>query len=47
VIIHDGVAGTGSYEGEKSLDLRGHYIYPSFIDGHLDVESSMLSVPES
>jgi adenine deaminase len=47
VAIYDGVVvGTGSYEGEKCLDARGHYICPGFIDGHFHIESTMLSAPE-
>ncbi|MGA3209430.1 MAG: hypothetical protein ABSE05_16600 [Syntrophales bacterium] len=47
VAICDGVAaGTGSYEGGKCLDARGHYICPGFIDGHFHNERTMLSTPE-
>jgi len=47
VAIYDGVVvGTGSYEGGKCLDARGHYICPGSIDGHSHIESTMLSAPE-
>lgn len=44
VAIKDGIiAGVGAqYEGEKEIDLKGKYICPSFIDGHVHIESSML-----
>jgi len=43
VAIHDGVvAGLGSYEGRERIDLKGAYLAPGFIDGHLHVESTML-----
>ena len=49
--IHDGdiaiadgfIAGVGKgYSGKKEIDLDGAYISPSFIDGHVHIESSML-----
>jgi len=52
--IHEGdlavdggrVVGIGSYEGERIVDCSGAYICPAFIDGHIHIESTMLSVPE-
>ncbi|MBQ4078558.1 adenine deaminase [bacterium] len=44
VAIKDAIiAGVGSgYVGEKEIDAAGKYISPSFIDGHVHIESSML-----
>ena len=44
VAIADGViAGIGKdYPGEKEIDINGAYLSPSFIDGHVHIESSML-----
>lgn len=44
VAIKDGIiAGIGSgYKGIKEIDAEGKYISPSFIDGHVHIESSML-----
>jgi adenine deaminase len=42
----DRIAGIGQYEGKETVDLHGQYICPGFIDGHVHIESSMLSVPE-
>lgn len=44
IAIVDGViAGVGSdYEGVEEIDVNGAYISPSFIDGHVHIESSML-----
>ena len=44
VAIKDGIiAGIGSgYIGKKEIDATGKYISPSFIDGHVHIESSML-----
>jgi adenine deaminase len=45
-IAGDRIVGIGSYEGRETVQLDGQYICPGFIDGHIHVESSMLSVPE-
>lgn len=48
IAIVDGIiAGVGSdYEGVKEIDVEGAYISPSFIDGHVHIESSMLMPSE-
>ncbi len=40
------VAGVGAYDGPVMLDVRGKYVSPGFIDGHIHVESTLLSPPE-
>ncbi len=46
VALFDGIiAGLGDYAGPR-LDLNGRYILPGFIDGHLHLESSMLTPGE-
>ncbi len=45
-IADDRIAGIGEYEGEETVDLAGQYVCPGFIDAHVHIESSMLSVPE-
>ncbi|NHJ14658.1 MAG: adenine deaminase [Candidatus Thorarchaeota archaeon] len=43
VAIHAGyIAGIGSYQGSEIVDLKGKFVVPSFIDGHVHVESSMV-----
>ncbi|MHA1927701.1 MAG: adenine deaminase [Candidatus Thorarchaeota archaeon] len=43
VAIHRGfIAGIGNYVGNKTINVKGKYITPSFIDGHVHVESSMV-----
>lgn len=37
------IVGIGDYSGEAEIDLNGKYISPSFIDGHVHIESSMVS----
>ena len=47
VAVHEGIiAGFGDYDAQVTIDLGGAYIAPGFIDGHLHIESSMLSIPE-
>ena len=47
IAIHDGIIiGIGKYEGEKEIDLNGKYVSPGFIDGHVHIESSMLTPSE-
>ena len=47
VAVHEGIiAGFGDYDAQVTIDLGGTYIAPGFIDGHLHIESSMLSIPE-
>ena len=44
IAICDGmIAGIGeNYSGEKEIDVNGAFVTPSFIDGHVHLESSML-----
>ena len=48
VAVHGGrVVGLGEgYEGREEVDCRGKWIAPGFIDGHMHVESTMLTLPE-
>ncbi len=42
--IEDGlIIGIGKYKGEVELDYSGYYLAPGFIDGHVHIESSMLT----
>ncbi len=44
VAIYGGrIAGIGDYtDGQKVIDLKGAYLSPGFINGHIHIESSML-----
>lgn len=48
VAIKDGIiAGIGEgYKGKEEIDAEGKYLSPSFIDGHVHIESSMLMPSE-
>jgi adenine deaminase len=37
------VVGLGDYQGREVVDLAGAYLAPGFVDGHLHVESSLLT----
>ncbi len=44
IAISDGIIlGTGIYQGKREIDCSGLYISPGFIDGHVHIESSMLT----
>lgn len=44
IAIKDGIiAGIGeNYSGEKEIDIQGAYVTPSFIDGHVHLESTIM-----
>lgn len=48
IAISDGIiVGVGkNYNGKEEIDYRGKYISPSFIDGHVHIESSMVGPKE-
>ena len=47
VAICDGmIVGLGSYSGKTETDLTGKYLCPGFMDGHIHIESSLLSPAE-
>jgi len=46
-IMDDTIIGLGSdYQGEEEVNLKGMFVSPGFIDGHLHIESSMVEVPQ-
>lgn len=47
VAVHDGyIAGIGEYQGAVELDMEGRYLCPGFMDGHVHIESSMVTPGE-
>ena len=47
IAITDGtIVGIGSYKGVKEIDINNRFVAPGFIDGHVHVESSMLTPPQ-
>lgn len=47
VAVEDGyIVGVGDYSGETEIDLAGQYVCPGLIDGHIHLESSMISPQE-
>lgn len=44
VAITDGkIVGIGRYEGKIEKDMTGRFVCPGFIDGHIHLESSMVT----
>lgn len=47
IAIDDGtIVGIGQYEGVIECDIQGKYVAPGLIDGHVHIESSMVSPGE-
>lgn len=47
VAIYDGeIVGIGQYEGKETYDATNQYLVPGLIDGHVHIESSLLSPKE-
>ena len=42
-ICGDRIAGIGLYDGEREVDLSGRIIVPGFMDGHMHLESSLIT----
>jgi adenine deaminase len=40
------IVGIGNYDGLEIVDLAGKYLLPGFIDGHIHIESSMLTIDQ-
>jgi adenine deaminase len=40
------IAGFGAYDGGETVDAQGQYLVPGFIDAHVHIESSKLTVHE-
>jgi len=45
-IAGDIIIGIGDYRAKKVVDLKGAYLAPGFMDAHVHIESSMVTVPE-
>jgi len=47
VAIFGGViVGFGDYQARKTIDVKGDFLCPGLIDGHVHIESSMVTIPE-
>ncbi len=42
-VAYGKIVGVGDYSGEKEIDMEGKYVSPGLIDGHIHIESSMVS----
>lgn len=47
IAVHNGkIVGFGEYSAKNVIDVKGMYVAPGFIDGHVHIESSMVKIPE-
>ncbi len=47
IAVEDGIIiGIGTYKGEEEIDLQNRYVSPGFLDGHVHIESSMVTPPQ-
>lgn len=47
IAIADGkIVGIGAYDGQTVIDAKGKYVCPGLIDGHVHIESSMVTPSE-
>jgi adenine deaminase len=47
VAIFGGViVGFGDYQAKETIDVEGDFLCPGLIDGHVHIESSMVTIPE-
>ena len=45
-IFGGAIVGFGDYRAKKIVDVKGDFLCPGLIDGHVHVESSMVTIPE-
>jgi adenine deaminase len=45
-VVNGYIAGIGQYNGHREMDMDGKFLTPGFIDGHVHIESSMVSPGE-
>jgi len=45
-IFGGAVIGFGDYRAKKIIDVKGDFLCPGLIDGHVHIESSMVTIPE-
>lgn len=45
-VVGEKIVGTGEYDGKEEIDCAGLTVLPSYIDGHVHIESSQLSPEE-
>ena len=45
-ITGETIVGIGEYEGVKTIDAKGAFLVPGFVEGHIHVESTLLTIPE-
>jgi adenine deaminase len=47
VAIFDGrIVGFGDYPAKRIVDVKGGFLCPGLMDGHVHIESSMVTIPQ-
>ena len=46
-VWQDRIVGIGDYPARETLDVSGRFVSPGFIDGHVHIESSMVTPPST
>jgi adenine deaminase len=45
-ISHGRIVGFGNYAANREIDVSGRFVSPGFIDGHVHIESSLVTPPQ-
>ncbi len=45
-VCDEKIVGFGDYSARHTIDIKGMYLAPGFIDGHTHIESSMVKIPK-
>jgi len=45
-IFRGRIVGFGDYQAKKIVDVKGDFLCPGLIDGHVHIESSMVTIPQ-
>ncbi len=45
-VLNGYIVGLGDYSGKSEIDAKGSFLVPGFVEGHIHVESTLLTIPE-
>ena len=45
-IIGKTIVGIGDYKAEKTINANGAFLVPGFVEGHIHIESTLLTIPQ-
>ncbi|MFC2091284.1 adenine deaminase [Elusimicrobiota bacterium] len=47
IAVYDGkICGFGNYDAKTEIDINNNFLLPGYIDGHIHIESSMMTISE-